>query len=356
MRRRLRRVREIPFSFDSFLDVVANVVGIIIRLILVVWVGARSYSSLQVLTARPATPPAKSPTKTSGPQDPLQQQLAQHRQELAQAQARLLEQLRQLEEVKEQRSQTEGRLTTMSAQRQGVDKERTTLKQTTADASRTYETVALSLDEIKKRQTKLLEDIKNLEKLPPISHQLRYQTPVSRPVMSDEFMFECREGRVTFIDLPTLFTEVGHDLKEKGQLLKTRWQVSDVSVPVGAFRLRYTLERERGLVEAVLPGSAPEASAGYRYGVTEWTVEPVAPVRGETAAAALAPGSEFRRLADALDPHQAVVTFWVYPDSFALFRQLRDYLYERNLVVAGRPLPLGVPIMISRHGTVSRGQ
>ena len=34
------------FSFDSFLDVVANVVGIIIRLILVVWVGARSYDSL----------------------------------------------------------------------------------------------------------------------------------------------------------------------------------------------------------------------------------------------------------------------------------------------------------------------
>ncbi len=47
MIRRRRRVREIPFSFDSFLDIVANVVGVIIRLILVVWVGARSYSSLQ---------------------------------------------------------------------------------------------------------------------------------------------------------------------------------------------------------------------------------------------------------------------------------------------------------------------
>jgi hypothetical protein len=51
-----------------------------------------------------------------------------------------------------------------------------------------------------------------------------------------------------------------------------------------------------------------------------------------------------------------VVTFWVYPDSFGLFRQLRDYLYERDLVVAGRPLPPAMPIMISRHGTVSRGQ
>ena len=55
MIRRRRRSREIPFSFDSFLDVVANVCGIIIRLILVVWVGARSYSSIQHL-ARPAAP------------------------------------------------------------------------------------------------------------------------------------------------------------------------------------------------------------------------------------------------------------------------------------------------------------
>src|ERR1700730_411379 len=54
MIRRRRRVREIPFSFDSFLDVVANVVGIIIRLILVVWVGARSYSSVQQILRQPA--------------------------------------------------------------------------------------------------------------------------------------------------------------------------------------------------------------------------------------------------------------------------------------------------------------
>ena len=43
MIRRQRRVRELAFSFDSFLDVATNVVGITIRLILVVWVGARSY-------------------------------------------------------------------------------------------------------------------------------------------------------------------------------------------------------------------------------------------------------------------------------------------------------------------------
>ena len=50
------------------------------------------------------------------------------------------------------------------------------------------------------------------------------------------------------------------------------------------------------------------------------------------------------------------VTLWVYPDSFTLYRQLRDYLVERNVVVAGRPLPDGLPIASSRRGTSSRGQ
>ena len=59
---------------------------------------------------------------------------------------------------------------------------------------------------------------------------------------------------------------------------------------------------------------------------------------------------------DTLDAQQTAVTFWVYPDSFALYRKLRDFLHERDLVVAGRPLPEGVPIRSTRHGSASRGQ
>src|SRR5437763_6676830 len=89
MIRRRRRVREIPFSFDSFLDIVANVVGIIIRLILIVWVGARSYTSVQTAVKSPH--PTLSPSvggegrvspAIDEPSDPLQAALAQHAHEL----------------------------------------------------------------------------------------------------------------------------------------------------------------------------------------------------------------------------------------------------------------------------------
>src|SRR5437879_6124726 len=95
MLRRRRRVREIPFSFDSFLDLVANVVGIIIRLILIVWVGARSYGSLPPTNASVAAPAAGTLME---PEDPLQDDLAKSRRELAEAQAQLIAQLRDLQE------------------------------------------------------------------------------------------------------------------------------------------------------------------------------------------------------------------------------------------------------------------
>src|SRR5438128_3970630 len=104
MFRRRRRVREIPFSFDSFLDIVANVVGIIIRLILVVWVGARCYSSLQDIV--PAAASAEK-TEAHAPADPIQQELARHRQELDRAQQKLLAQLRQLQQFEALGKQSE---------------------------------------------------------------------------------------------------------------------------------------------------------------------------------------------------------------------------------------------------------
>lgn len=355
MIRRRRRPREIPFSFDSFLDVVANVVGIIIRLILVVWVGARSYSSIKAL-ATPA-PQAEPVAAASAPVDPLSLELARHRQELAQAQARLLEHLRQVQEVKDQQHHLAGQLALLSGQRLELEQKQADLQRTAANHVQAGQAAVLSLAELRQRQKRVLTDILAVEQQPPLKQLLHYQTPVSRPVHSEELLFECRQGRVAFIDVASLLADIRQGLDEKGKALRTQWSISDVTNPVGAFQLRYTLERERDLVDGVGSETAPpNANGNYRYGLSEWTVEPVTLNRGETEAAALAPGSEFRQVVDTVDPQQVVVTFWVYPDSFALFRRLRDYLYERDVIVAGRPLPEGQFIRCSRHGTVSRGQ
>src|SRR6202043_83873 len=97
MIRRRRPTREVAFSFDSFLDVVANVIGIIIRLILVAWVGARTYQS--TMTFNPEDPPAQAAAETKLPADPLERELLQTQQDLELARADLYDRLEKLEVV-----------------------------------------------------------------------------------------------------------------------------------------------------------------------------------------------------------------------------------------------------------------
>src|SRR6516165_4539794 len=135
MYRRRRPSREIQFSFDSFLDVVANVCGIIIRLILVAWVGARSYHAIAASKALEETPPpavAAAPTAT-GPimeiSDPLERELHRHREELEREQQRLLEQLRMHQELQSQAAQSAGQLTSLTATAAKLTTEKDQLEQ-----------------------------------------------------------------------------------------------------------------------------------------------------------------------------------------------------------------------------------
>ncbi len=353
MFRRRRRTREIPFSFDSFLDVVANVVGIIIRLILVVWVGARSYASIAHLPTKPHPNMDQVLAKETAR---FEDRIAQEKQDLEQAQSRLLDQLRRLDALRVSQRELDLHLGELSTSGAALAAQEADLRRQAGAHRASAQATFVSLADIRSRQRQVREEIRVLEQTPAPRKLLRFRTPVSRPLHSEEFFFECRAGRVTFINLAALLAEVRRDFEDKGKLLRDRWQVSDDTAPAGAFRMHYTIERTRGVADALVPGGAPPTDAGYGFGLSEWTVVPISPDRGETLATALSPKSEFRQIVDRLDPRQTAVTFWVYPDSFELFRRLRDFLYERELVVAGRPLPAGIPSTGSRRGSLSQGQ
>jgi hypothetical protein len=106
------------FSFDSFLDVVANVVGVIIRLILVVWVGARSYTA--AMNKLPPPPPDSPRVSTAPimPEPPPQSsgEVARRRTELEELETRLAEQARGLGLLRQQ-TQAAGRIAAVTARR-----------------------------------------------------------------------------------------------------------------------------------------------------------------------------------------------------------------------------------------------
>jgi hypothetical protein len=352
MYRRRRSTREIAFSFDSFLDVVANVIGIIIRLILVAWVGARSYSAaMQLMEApAPASQPLPAPTADD---DPATAELNKVRRELAEARRRLLEQMGHLKLADDESRVSSAQLKELEGQHRELEKQASRLGVELAGKGAKVNAGIASAESLKKRGEELLKQIRAIEKMPSQKQVLKYHTPVSHVVHADEMFFECRRGRVTYIDLPAFMQEIQATLADRAQVLKTQWHVAAVTSPVGAFRLRYLVEREKGTLESF--GGGP-SGGGFRYGLSEWTLEPISEDRGETLDAALKEGSQFRRLADRVDAQITVVTFWVYEDSFEPFRKLRDHLYERDIEVAGRPLTADAPISASRHGTASRGQ
>jgi hypothetical protein len=340
MIRRRRKVREIEFSFDSFLDVVANVVGIILRLILVAWVGARSYKAI-VPTSPPAPLTQEEIAALPDPQDPLAPELERQRKELAQSQARLLEQLQEWQKLRQNSTLTADELARLTAHEQEIGTQRKDLEDKARQDQQSVRSIALSLDEIRQRSKRVIEEIEALRKAPASKQTLRYRTPVSHPLQSEELLFECRAGRVTLIDIGGFLEEVQQVVHDRGtNMLRDTGRFSDVTEAIGAFRLRYTLEMDR-------VSSQTDCS---------WEIEPITPLRGETLEKALSPGSDFRRIIDSIEPAATAVTLCVYPDSFPLYRKLRDYMHERDIVVAGRPLIEGASIMANRHGTTSRGQ
>jgi len=354
MYRRRRIQRDIAFSFDSFLDLVANVVGIIIRLILVVWVGARSYGGMMPLPSPPAAPPEA--IQAADPKDPLEDELERSRRELAEAQALLLAELRALTDSQDKVKETDRSLHGLVVEEKDLKNQAAVLAQAVGSHRQSAAGAALTLEELRERCAKVRQALVDLRNQPSPKKLLRYRTPISQPLHSEELMFECRNGRVAFIDIHALLEDVKRGLDEKAKALHRQWTVTGVAGPVGPFELRYELERERGPFEGALGSVGPDPNASFRYNIDGWQVEPSALSYGETLEQALNASSDFRQVVDRIDPHETAVTFWVYPDSFDTFRRLRDYLYEREVVVAGRPLPDGIPISSSRHGSASRGQ
>ncbi len=356
MFRRRRPKTEIAFSFDSFLDVVANVVGIILRLILVAWVGARSYKAIVPDLPDAATEALTEPSPLPEPSDPRLTKIEQRRRDLArQAEESEHADEEQRRETIEREKAIEQQIIDLETKQKALQDEQAETVKKAARGGASVKEVETSLASLEKRSKALLEELDRLHKLPSAAKRLRYRTPVSAPLQTEEVMFECHHGRVTLLDTGALLAVIQRDIRNKTDLLRDQWEIRDVTAPVGAFRLRYVIERERSNMDGPLGGGGPVNNA-YRYGIAGWEAEPISEQRGETPELAMERNSAFRRVIDSLDPQQTAVTFWVYPDSFAAYRTLRDYLHNRDVVVAGRPLPEGVPIASSKKGSVSRGQ
>jgi hypothetical protein len=82
-------------------------------------------------------------------------------------------------------------------------------------------------------------------------------------------------------------------------------------------------------------------------------VLPVASPTGEPAAEALSAKSELFQRLQRLRPEGTTITIWTYPGNYERLRELKRTIRQVGFQIAVRPLPTGMPMGASRHGSDS---
>lgn len=322
---------------DSFTDVVTNIVGILIILVLVV--GIRAERTVV------SVPPA--PTVSDEELAALQQE----HDHLEHDDQRLSREINMAQQMAAVARAARDALQLELAQRQAL------LQQGMAQldaASQTIFELRRKLSIAEGKLARAQADLRQLEarKRASTHRVVNYPTPLSQTVFGKEVHFQLRHGRVTYIPMDELVAAFKAHALKHAHRLQTEPEFTETLGPLEGFRMRYTMER------IALPADVQMAlgHAGMVGRLREFILLPVAADLGEPLAQARAPQSAFRSRLAGLVPRKTTITLWTYPDSFAAFRTLREDLYLAGFTVAGRPLPEGQPIGGSPDGSKSAAQ
>jgi hypothetical protein len=219
--------------------------------------------------------------------------------------------------------------------------------------TRTRQLKQLKLDELKQAYAKAQAELALLEQQQSKTQVIRHNlSPLAKVVSSREVHFRLSGGRVSFVPIDELVETLHSQIMRQKDFILSRDRYVSTVGPIDGYKMEFAIERQR----------AGNISDELKYGqqmvrmiVSGWVVRPEADSQGETVEQALKPGSRFRQgLVNA--GQLATVTFWVYPDSFELHRKLQDFAYQEGHNVAARPLPDGVPIAGSPSGSKSMAQ
>ena len=351
---------------DSFLDIIANIVGILIILIVVAGVRAsRAPVDLPQRVIEPALetiaeadalePP---PTGVVEPEtDPRPRATAPAVVDRTDEVTELVDQVavlgEQLGDTVERLRAVRGDLSVRQADLQRLrgrgavrDSE---VERLGAEVDRSHAgVVALEAsDQAARRKLKTLLTTPT-SSVVEVRHRL---TPVGRVVRGGEQHFHVRGGRVARIPLESLKRRVRDQLARYGRVMSRYSRHEGVVGPVDGFVMEYTVERQPvRLVDELRHGRGM-----VRIAVTHWTIRPEPELESELIGRALSSGSRYQTVLRTSDPGTPL-TFWVYPDSFSGLRRLQSAAHRAGFRVAARPLPVGVTISGSPQGSRSQAQ
>lgn len=325
---------------DAFLDIVANLVGILI--ILIVIVGAHAGAAARDHVA------VDQDLKSNIHQAVLQTQRQQMDLEKLEIDNEQLETLidqekayaRQLTEVRHQR------LVELETVRQLIQKQ-------TKDLNEKDRGAFLAKTKQQNLQRKLTEakatlaalnsaDVpQNIDtKTETIDH---YPSPIARTVFSQEIHFRLLNGKLVWVPLDELVENMKQHwslIAENKSFLKTKQTVG----PVGNFRLQYDLD-SRG------------QGASRRVQFRKFDLIPVDQNAGEPVNWALQSGqSQWSTRLALYAPKTTTVSVWAYPDSYQEHAKIKKWLHTHGYQMASWPMEHGRFISGSPNGFKTSAQ
>ncbi|MAG92221.1 MAG: hypothetical protein CMJ48_00505 [Planctomycetaceae bacterium] len=242
------------------------------------------------------------------------------------------------------------RAASVEAKQAGISRE---MRDTNLDSAATRKRTADLSQGIDRKKAEML----NLEaRLQTIEAQARpvralkhRVTPISRTVQGRELHFRIKGGRIAAVPIEPLIERLKVQIQRQGHRLTRADKYEEMVGPVDGFSMAYTVRR------AIVAGPGQFSPSYARIFVSRWEIKPEDDLLTETVETALSPHSTFIKVLQTAGSG-ATLTFWVYPDSFAAYRRLQSAAHNVGYEVAARPLPFGVPIAGSPSGTKSAGQ
>ncbi len=328
--------QEEAVNADSFLDIVASVVSVMIIMVMM--------TGLKIKNTPLEAQPTSEVARAGG--DLLQKQ---HEEQTLRGDVEKI--AAEMEQVQTQTAKRTRERDILVLATTGLDQQLRGARQAAQQAPPDGQ-VAAKVIEARNRLEILNRQREAIEKSPPQSVEIEsFTTPLGRTVDGRELHFQLIHGRIAYVPLNELVEKAMADLKRKAHKLSERPELTDSVPPEQGFRLTYTIRLRPPTMDEIRESNSQRPKIEDRVVLT-----PVADNLGETFDEALRPGSQFHQALADRRAKDATITLWTYPDSFDDFRRVKKELYRLGFPVAARPLPEGVPISGSSSGSKSTAE
>lgn len=339
----------LELGHDAFLDIVANLVGILI--ILVVILGSQSTAVIQEINEQAQEDSMADVESGDWASDQQLATLAQHSMRAAAAQVdstRLERLVKQYDADLHMAGRQRAILMDLLSEAEAAwaEKKKDLDQNATLAAARQTE-----LDRAQAETQRLEGERQRLESQPEAIVAVQHlPTPMAKTVFGDEIHLRLKGNLVSVVPVDQLVEEIKRDF-QRAVSGSREGQLDGAVGPVRGFVARYVMEKSRGLTSR--GGSAQMAT---RIQLVGMTLQPLAEPHGQTIDKVLSGSSELDIELAGRDPGSTTITVWVYPDSFGSFRSLKERLYAKGFATAARPLPMDREISGSPQGSRSDAQ